>query len=386
MFQADLLHVLNAFEVNAPDDFYRLPPGRRPYFLRRLYKAFVDNYDDAQRDLSSAGGVKFHFKTSGDLRFDGHNVPSQTFLKKICFYSTRTLITFPFKRISSTAETRVMKGIHAKTWRKDIMRQNSPLIFGDLTTERTPVGGMVELGSKGGYSLDPAAFEDFLNILTSLKPAVNSGLTYLLPAFPDQKRDFRRLSTRLTSANFRLSDLSRQFKEEELSSNDYYRFKGDLLNIYMPHFTNVPIERIVEIREKHVDSYNDFQRYMENLLYGISEEETEVRILSIMRDIDMGVRELRKKFLSVSEEYRRRDIYIGIGMFCTSLAIYASVEYGKDIAQLIGSITGGATGIGLLKNSGEKKKSALSISQDNFYLPWLLQREAEKISDNLSKS
>ena len=66
MFQADLLQVLKDFAVEAPTDFYKLPPGRRTYFIRRLYKAFIDNEDDAS-DLTSAGGVKLHFATSGDL-------------------------------------------------------------------------------------------------------------------------------------------------------------------------------------------------------------------------------------------------------------------------------------------------------------------------------
>jgi len=383
MFQADLLEVLASFDISTPDDFYRLEPGKKPYFLRRLFVAFTSNQDDALRDLASSGGVNFHFPTSGDLTAANPNIPSTAFLKKLCFYSNRTLITFPFKKISSAKQSRVMRGMPAKAWRESSLRENDPLLFGDLRTGRDGYGGWVALGNKGGYSLDPAAFEDFLEVVTRLKPAIDAGLTYLLPAFPDKKHEFRRVSSRLIPANFSLPELRRQFNEEELVDSALYRFDGDLLNLYMPHFTDIPIERIIEIREGQRDMYNDFQRYLENLLFGLSASESEIKILGVLRDIYTGIRELNKKFCSVKTEYARKDIFVGIGIICTGLALCASFEYGKEIAQLIAGTTGGATGIQFLTNLGDKKKANATISDDRFFLPWLIQNEAQVARNNI---
>src|SRR5277367_948593 len=55
------------------------------------------------------------------------------------------------------------------------------------------------------------------------------------------------------------------------------------------------------------DMYNDFQRYLENLLFGLSASESEIKILGVLRDIYTGIRELNKKFCSVKTEYARKD-------------------------------------------------------------------------------
>jgi hypothetical protein len=124
VFQADLLDVLDEFAVKVPIDFYKLPPGKKTYFIRRLYKAFADNEDEAMNDLLSAGGVKLHFATSGDLTVANTNLPSAV-------------------------------------------------------------------------------------------------------AFPDKKKEFRRLNKRLISANFKLQELNRQFMENELSDSTGFRFEGE---------------------------------------------------------------------------------------------------------------------------------------------------------------
>jgi hypothetical protein len=237
------------------------------------------------------------------------------------------------------------------------------------------------VGVVGGiaYSLDPAAFADFLKVVSQTRPAINAGLTYLLPAFPNKKKDFRRISKCLVPANFKLEDLNRQFEEQELTEPNGVRFDGDLLNLYLPYFTSIPLERILEIRDQQQDMYNDFQRYLENLLNGLSAEEAETKFLGVLRDIDTGIRELEKKFRSLKTEYGRKDIYMSIGILCTGLAIFASIEWGKDIAQMIAGATGSATGIQFMSGLGEKKKARAAIADDRFYLPWLIHNEARHI-------
>jgi hypothetical protein len=380
VFQADLLVVLDEFAIRSPLDFHKLPPGRKTYFVRRLYKAFVDSEEDAIADLLSAGGVKLHFATSGDLTVANTNVPSAAFLKKLCFYSNRTLITFPFERLSRASMSRVMKVVPAKAWRDSMKRENRPLLFGHVVSGRNGYGGYVGLAGGDGYSLDPAAFEDFLQVISQTRPAIDAGLTYLMPAFPNKKKEFKRLNKRLISANFKLQELNRQFMENELSDSPGFRFEGDLLDLYLPYFTSIPLERILEIRNQQQDMYNDFQRYLENLFFGLSAEETEAKFLGVLRDVDTGIRELEKKFQSVKKEYGRKDIYMGVGVLCTGLAIFAGYEWGKDVAQIIASATGTATGIGFTANLSDKRKAQSALADDRFYLPWLIHKQAPSIS------
>lgn len=375
MFQADLLTVLSDFQISAAEDYYGLPPGDRTYFTRRLFKAFVDNQDDVHRDLLTAGGLRVHFATSGNLSASVTNVPSPAFLKKLCFYANRSLVSFPFRELSRAERGRAMAGVEAKAWRESMRRKNAPIIFGDVSSKRTGYGGELHLLGHG-YSLDPAAFRDFLSTVSQLRPAIDAGLTYVLPTFPDRKRETRRLVSKLTTANFDLPELRRQFTEAELSDDRIVRFRGDLLNLYLPYFTHIPLERILEIRHREADMYSAFQRYLEVLLAGLSQAEGERKLLETLRDIDRGVRELDRKFRSVKAEYGRKDIYMGMGVLCTGLAIFAGIEWSKDVAQWIAAATGGATSMQYLSTRAEKAKAHQAIGDDKFYVPWLVYQAA----------
>jgi hypothetical protein len=100
----------------------------------------------------------------------------------------------------------------------------------------------------------------------------------------------------------------------------------------------------------------------------------------VLRDVDTGIRELEKKFRSVKKEYSRKDVYMGIGVLCTGLAMFAGLEWGKDIAQLIAGATGTATGIQFSANLSDKRKAHAALADDRFYVPWLIHREAPSIS------
>src|SRR5947207_5668505 len=100
MFQTELLDVFDTFRVASAGDYHRLPPAERPYFVRRLYKVFAANTEEALSDLNSCGGLKLHFGMAGDLGVTNPNLPNETFLKKMVFFANRILVTFPFKRIT----------------------------------------------------------------------------------------------------------------------------------------------------------------------------------------------------------------------------------------------------------------------------------------------
>lgn len=373
MFQQEILMLLEEFKVHQTNDFYKLPPGKRTYFISRLYKAFDKNRQEAFQDLSIAGGVNFHFETSGDLTNQETNLPTNAFLKKLCFYSNRMLVTFPFKEVRKPEETRLLKGVHKKAWTKSKFKQSRPIIFGPISSKRTPIGGMLYAHGKT-YTLDNQAFCDFLESITLLRPAVDAGLAYFLPSFPDDKVQMRRLNRHLTSANFSLSELDRQFNESELYDSDQIHFDGDLLNLYLPYFKDVPIERILEIRDKQQDMYNEFQRYLENLIGGIEKDEAEEKLLLFLRDVDTGIRELNRSFTSAQKEYFRKDIVLGLGILSTGLALYASAEWGQELAKYVAGATGGATGMKLLSGIADKSTAFSKHSDDRFYLPWLVHK------------
>lgn len=374
MFQMELLNVLDDFNVKTADDFYTLPPGERPYFVRRLYRAFVNEEDKIHNDLVTAGGVKFHFQTSGSSNSKSMNVPTSAFLNKLCFYSNRTLVSYPFKELRGKRLSRAKRDLPVRAWRESATQDSRPILFGEIRTVRYADSGYASTPPGQGYSLDPAAFRDFLITISQLRPAIETGLTYVIPAFPDKKRDFRRTYGRLTSANFSLPELKRQFLEEELVDHPGLGLQNELLSIHLPYFTNIPLERILEIRDHEQDLYNNFQRYLENLLVGLSPQETELKLLSVLRDIDAGVREIDRKFRSIKREYNRKDIFMGIGILCTGLAIFSGIEWGKEIAPMIASATGTATGVQFLSGVHDKKKAFESLSDDRFYLPWLIYR------------
>ena len=378
MFQADLLRVLSDFRVKSSKDFHTLPPGDKTYFIRRLYRAFIDNESSAFGDLTSAGGLKLHFATSGDLSLPKTNVPSTAFLKKLCFYSNRTLISFPFKELTRVEQSRAMKKTPTKAWRDSLKRQNRPILFGNIVSGRDGYGGWVGVSSSRSYTLDRAAFDDFLKLVSDVRPAVDAGLTYVLPTFPDKQSDYRRLSKRLVTANFKLEELNRQFMENELSESKGYCYDGKLLNLYLPYFTNVPIERVIEIRDQQKDMYEEFQRYLEDLFFGLSKQDTEIKFLGVLRDIDRGIRELEKQFRSLKSEYRRKDIIVGIGLVCTALAMYAGLEWGQEIGELVAAATGGATGMQFVSNIGERSNEKSRHMGSKFYLPWLIYNEAQQ--------
>jgi len=189
----------------------------------------------------------------------------------------------------------------------------------------------------------------------------------------------RRLSKRLTSANFSLEELNHQFQEYDLYDSDLVRFEGHLLNLYLPYFKDVPIERILEIRDKQGDMYNDFQRYVQNLLAGVDQDETELRLLGFMKDVDTGIRELNRLFESTQREYYRKNIVLGLGVLSTGLALYASAEWGQEIAKYIAGATGGATGLKLLSSTADKANAMAKQAEDRFYLPWLVHKSEPSI-------
>ena len=364
MFQIKLLALFDDFKIKNIESYHRLPPGTKPYFIRRLFRLFMSTKEDIYKDLNNSGGVKLHFGASGYLDDPNPNIPSETFLKKMAFYSNRTLITFPFRQITNKQDLRALEKKSQKAWRT---REAKTMLFGEIATDRDIYGGYVYATGKV-YTVDPIAFDDLLKIACNLRPAINIGAAYLLPSFPDSRKQFENKRLGLTSANFQLKDLQIQFNESLEGDNYEARNKSGLTQLLLPHFSNVPFERIIEIRLKEENLYTEFQRRMENLLFGSSQLESENLLLSYMREVDEGVRELRRRFYEIQQNYNRRSIYILIKFVSAALVLMAPSEAREAISAILGS----TSLFDYFTIKEEKAKELYETRSNKFYLPWLV--------------
>ncbi len=221
------------------------------------------------------------------------------------------------------------------------------------------------------YRLDHAAFDDLLTVTLRLRPAIEAGISQVLPAFPDSTKRFQAKSLGLTSANFHLEELLTQFNEFD-SDESSLRTSSGLSHLLLPHFSRVPIERILEIREKESDLYAAFQRRMENMLRGASQTDSETRILEYLRDVDMGVRELHRKFQDVQKLYKRRNIEMLVKFIAAGMVVLSPLDVAAKAS--IASILGGISAFDYMTTKREEANSHLELQSDKFYLPWLIFR------------
>ena len=358
MFQKDLLDLFDSFRIMKVEDYRHLQPGDKPYFIRRLYKVFTSDTPKMLLDLRVSGGVKFHFGVSGFFGGSGANIPNETFLKKMTFFSNRNLITFPFREITDVNR----RGVLARR-----SRGEKAVLFGDSGTGRNENEGYV-VGYKNAYSVDPVSLGELIRVICNLRPAISVGAANVLPFFPESRKVFRDKKLGLTSVNFRLKNLQMQFEESETVDDQGKRKRSGLTQLLLPHFENVTFERIIEIRAKEEELYWEFQRRLENLLHRASQVESERLLLSFMKDVDEGVREINRKFTELQVNYRRKNIYMTVKFLSVAMVLMAPVEAREVISAVLGSTT-----IFEYLTTREDRARELYKSRNNkFYLPWLV--------------
>lgn len=349
-----ILEVLTAFGVASKADFQRLPRNQKEYFLRRLYKGFTSAQDDILDDLKNTGGLKFHFQSNGDLGSGSANIPNQTFLTKSAFYANRTLVTFPLREVTNRSQLRSIAGMPRHEWPSIQPAYKSLMRFGKDDCQH--------------YLIDRAAFDDLIVALFELKPAIECGVATVLPVFSDTTRLFRKKSLRLTAANFRDHELHAQFFEH--GSLEQGRSQAGLSQLLLPHFAGVPLERILEIREKETDLYCEFQRRIERMLAGASSTDSEAKIIEFLRDVDSGVREIDRRFREIQAAYRRKNVMILLQFMGVGLAAFVPIdaEARKSLAGILGSISL----FDYIKTKEAKSESLSGMRANACYLPWLI--------------
>ena len=61
------------------------------------------------------------------------------------------------------------------------------------------------------------------------------------------------------------------------------------------------------------------------------------------------------------------------------MALYASAEWGHEIAKYIAGEPGGATVLNLLSSTADKANAIAKQAEDRFYLPWLVHKSEPSI-------
>ena len=207
MFQSEILELLDTFNVKESGDFYRLPAGQQPYFIRRLYRAFIDNVASTVDEVKAVGGVKFHFRTSGDLSIANTNLPTEAFLKKTAFYANRTIVSFPFEEVTRAEQTRLLRNKPTSQWPSKRLQRNKPFLFGEIASDpRMAARGTVAVTGKV-YTIDRAAFNERLDLLVAELAVVRREGAAVRVARPDRAvKMFERLPEAIVAQMRRVED------------------------------------------------------------------------------------------------------------------------------------------------------------------------------------
>lgn len=359
MYKSEISELLDSYKVQGKKGFHRLDGDDKAYFINRLYKIFDYKRALLDQELKMSGGLKLHFQTAGATSSLSSNTPTEAFLKKAAFYANHTVITYPFKDIAS-ANWR---------WGRDGRSRppsDRPIYFG-RTKGRAPVY-YTGRNETRGYMVDTKAFDEFLSVLNKLKPALGTGFIHLVPTFSSEKKPYQGGYLGLISANFNRKDLEDQFNEFQTIKK--HRQRIAVPSLLLPHLTNVPFERIVEIRNKEEALYLDFQRRLENVIYNAKELDSETMLLSFLKEIDEGVREIRAKLDEVKQRFRQKNINLLIKFLAIGLVALSPPEARNALMGVIGGITA----FDYLHVREERSIAMQEIKGNKFYLPWLVFR------------
>lgn len=358
--------LLDEFNIRDATSFHRLEFGLRPIFVSRLYKAIAAAYEPALREIRAASGLKLHFAGRAARGGMVANLPSQAFLKKVAFYSSRTLITFPFNEVRRPEHLRPRLPHRDRAhgtghvWREE----PRPMLFGHVVTRRTPAGGEVEAIGKA-YTVDPADFDDFLSLLCQARPAIVAGVVTVLPVFSDTHQLVLRYRDGLLPAAFQLARLREQFDEQVLEP---------IARLYLPTCADLPFGTILGLRQKEREAFQSFQRHLEQLLYGIDAPKQEDKLLHHLEAIHHGIADLNRRFMDARKNlfmYEALPAAAGLTLLLSPLGGVAAIA---ALKTAIGSVVLNEFATPYL----DYRKEVRDLRQDRCYLPWRISRARKR--------
>lgn len=346
--------LLGEFDIEKSDDFLKLAPDRKKNFVKLFYKSISKTAAETLANIRVAEGVKFHFRTGPGAR----NTPTNAFLAKSAFYANRTLITYPFRDIEDKRELEEFKDKHRSA--REIN-----------TAHRLYVKGPPGSFKKGeDYKLDVAELREFIDLFISHRPAIESGVADVIPLFPHTENKVKNKRLGLLSANFSSRELHEQFFESQGPCDAKRESSPIVPRLLLPHFSNVPIERVLEIREREKKLYDEFQSKLKTLLEDASQAQSESKILGYMREVDTGVRELHIRFKEIKKKQRLKKLELSIGFSTNVLVPFIPID--PVFQHALKVVFGGTAIFQFFTAVNEFRRQESSLSDDQFYIQWLL--------------
>jgi hypothetical protein len=370
MFQDELITLLDQFNIKSSPSFDSIMPEEKHYFVTRLYKCFERGLDNLGNELAQLRGLKLHY--SRDLRssiFLGTRL-EDTFYKKLTFFTSQSVITCPIEEESTNIRTSKSKRMadreryDSATLRE--LRAQGIYLFGDVKANQRKHGGEVHVRGNF-YKVDRKALAELIETIISLREAIKHRLVYILPSLPDKQRELRVAfrQGKVTRGNFSRDDLVRQFTERDLVPGDTHIDVG-LTQVYLPHITNIPLNRIIELRETEIRAYSDFQIALEDFVYGSQNTASEEKILEFLKHLDEAIRSIRADIERIQRKWKitREELiikYLSVG-FVALLA--------RQHAAALMPFFGAVTAFDFLKSNREFRLQKLDAVPDEFYAVW----------------
>ncbi len=362
--------LLKAFDIAEAADYYLLPPGRQSVFVSRLYSELAEHAQRGLKSIQSAPGVKLHFVVDAAGGEGPSNLPDDVFFRKICFYASKTLVTFPFRETERSPRTVIHRGYD--TW---VERDKEVIAFGKYRAQRDGYGGDIKEVRKNHHLLR-SEFDSFLHLLCSARPFLDSGDLTLLPSYQPEAKQLSirtKAGLGLIRANFQLPELRRQFEEEGL--DDLQLGAGKPPYLYLPYFTNLSARDVLALRQQESGLYNEFQSHLKALLYGLPQAESERALLRRLEEIDQQVRSLAKSYEAIRDAARKRNLSYLLGFVAIGLVPLIPAGLVTPLAALLG--VGSLSGFKYIGERKEKAPAKLLLKQDEVFLLWRL-RTLEK--------
>lgn len=380
MSRLAVAELLDVFNVREPEDYHRLEPGLKPMFASRLYKALTADQDAALNEMRAQVGLRLHFAARARRGDVPSSLPSEAFLKKIAFYARRTLVTYPFHEVRSVAQLRgPMPGTGPRS-------QGQPMLFGEITTRRTPHGGEVEAVGRA-YAVDPADFDDFLDLLCRARPAIEAGVLHVLPVFPDTHQTLLRYRSDLLPANFQAAGLKAQFEEAD-PSGTLVTGPEAITALYLPMLADLPFDRVLRVRRQEESAYHALQDHLARVVHRGDQLRSERELLEYLEKIDQGVKELHQKARAALHHFLVEEgkqvaagavgalvrgvfpmVAGGLGLLLTPFIARAVKETLETTFDVRFEFKAG----NVVKPYLEYRRELRGLAADEFYVPWKVQ-------------
>lgn len=319
MSHQDIGVILDNFKIKSPDDYFRLSVKEKGTFLSRVKSSSEHLMEDVLTEIKHTPGLKMHFRVTRHPQNGWQNIPNEVFARKMAFFASKSIITFPFNEVAY--------------WK--------------------------------GEDLDP-----FLRLLCIARPFIKNGLVSILPAHCQAGIETQAVLGNkygLVSANFQREELEDQFEEK--------LYKTHVANIYLPYFSGIYPEDIIHIRHEEKRLYDGFEHGLSRLINEDNEHDYEQKLLSELREIDDHVRQLIEKFEAIQYAYRKKNIYLLIGLATIGLVMLFPSNIVPALNQLLGCSTGFSM-MAYLQSKIEKANKIKGLREEKFYLFWRLNNMA----------